>query len=80
MMASVRRMMTISTTPPKKPLMRPSTTPTQVEMAAASTPTSRLTRVPLSSRLSWSRPIWSVPSQCWADGGWEKPPTVALGE
>ena len=52
MMASVRRMITMSTTPPKKPLISPRITPTQVEMAAASTPTSRLTRVPLSSRLS----------------------------
>ena len=50
-----------------------------VDITAAATPTSRLTRVPYSRRLSTSRPIWSVPSQWAALGGAENSADMAAG-
>ena len=76
---SVKLMMILSTAPPKYPDTSPSTTPTAVEMAVAISPTSRETRVAYSRRLNTSRPIWSVPSRCWALGGWEKAVETLVG-
>src|SRR5881628_2169058 len=85
--ASVMRMITWSTQPPKKPERIPSAVPITPAKITAVKPTIIDTRVPKISRESTSRPMWSVPSQCSAlppatqAGGlkrWESEPTSGL--
>ncbi|MNL54145.1 hypothetical protein D3C87_1774510 [compost metagenome] len=43
-----------------------------VAMIAARKPTTMTPRVPWMTWLSTSSPMWVVPSQCAADGGWKR--------
>ena len=79
MTMSVKRMMAMSSQPPKYPPSRPRLTPMAVDMAVASTPTSREIRVAYNKRENISRPIWSVPSRNPGPGGAPKGPAMASG-
>lgn len=69
---SHRRMITLSTAPPKKPAMAPRMPPTTRPKATAMKPMDRDTRLPWTTRASRSRPNWSVPNQCSAEGHWSR--------
>src|SRR5262249_34075604 len=62
--ASVTRMMTWSTQPPRYPDRIPSVVPSTPAKITAVKPTTIDTRAPKISRDSTSRPTWSVPSRC----------------
>src|SRR5690625_4697905 len=66
---SMRRMITSSVQPPKKPARAPSRTPAKVEMLTAMSATRTDTAAPWRMREKMSRPNSSVPSRCAADGG-----------
>src|SRR5919199_6078181 len=66
--ASTTRPSTWSTAPPIYPAARPIDTPPPRAMLTAMTATAIDTRVPYSTRASWSRPTLSAPSQ-WAKEG-----------
>ena len=76
---SVKRIITISATPPKYPAIRPSTTPMAVDSRVAITPTRRETRVAYKSLLNTSRPMASVPRKNSFDGAAPKGPAIACG-
>ena len=67
-MMSTMRMHTASTQPPKAPATRPSAMPNVAPMISDTTPITRDWRAPHTRRLNTSRPSWSMPSQCSADG------------
>ena len=61
-MRSIRRITTLSIRPPTYPAISPSGTPTKRASTTEDTPTTSDTRLPWMTRLSMSRPSWSVPS------------------
>jgi hypothetical protein len=65
--ASLTRLSAPSIRPGKKPASTPDGTPSSRPTATTSTAASSDTRAPKISRLSWSRPYSSVPSQCCAE-------------
>ena len=67
-MISVIRMITLSTTPPYRPAMEPSSTPMTSLNMVAKIPTLIDTRPPQARRVRISRPSSSVPSRCCAVG------------
>ena len=80
---SVIRMMISSVTPPKYPASTPSGMPTTHEISSTNRATTGDTRAPVSTRENTSRPTWSVPNRCCADGacsaisGWVAAPASA---
>ncbi len=66
---STSRINTVSTAPPKNPLIAPTRVPIVMEMPTAMKPIERLMRAPKSTRLNTSRPNRSVPIRCSSDGG-----------
>jgi len=60
--ASVTRISTSSTQPPKYPAQAPTATPMVIEIEVATTPIIRLIRAPCKMPARMSRPSWSVPS------------------
>src|SRR5712692_3481971 len=80
--ASVIRMITWSTQPPRYPDRIPSTVPRMPAKITAMKPTTSETRGPKMRRERTSRPRWSVPSRCspvppsCQAGGWKRSPSV----
>ena len=58
---SVKRIRMLSVRPPNQPAMAPIGTPMQMTTIWTTIATDMLIRAPSISRLSRSRPIWSVP-------------------
>lgn len=67
-MTSQQRMMNESTTPPKKPAIRPKMTPMAVPRMDAESAVPKDSCVPARMRLKTSRPNSSVPQTCLAVG------------
>ena len=66
---SIARMTSASNQPRRQAAITPSGTPTRNAKATPPTPTPSVARAPSRMRLKTSRPSWSVPNQCSADGG-----------
>jgi hypothetical protein len=66
---SVRRIRTLSDTPPRYPATIPMRDPIVIEIAVASSPTVSETREPQIVRVRTERPKLSVPSGYFSDGG-----------
>src|SRR4051812_46937977 len=66
---SVTRMITSRAQPPAYPATTPRTTPVTPEITSTATAISSDVRAPNRTRLSTSRPTWSVPNQCAPLGG-----------
>ena len=62
-MNSMMRWLTMSNRPPRKPQARPQKDPSVVPSSTAAKATISEVRLPWMTRLSVSRPIWSVPNQ-----------------
>ncbi len=65
---SARRMITLSTQPPKKPAIPPSTAPMIMAAMTRMTASGSVIRAPNRTREKTSRPSSSVPNQCAQDG------------
>ena len=63
-MTSVMRVKIASTTRPPVAARMPTTSPMVVAIAVTSSAAPSDVRAPAKARASWSRPAWSVPSQC----------------
>ena len=61
---SMMRWLTMSNRPPRKPQARPQSDPSVVPSSTAAKATMSEVRLPWMTRLSVSRPIWSVPNRC----------------
>ena len=68
-MTSVRRISALSVRPPNQPASAPTGTPMKMMTAWTTKATVMLIRAPSSSRLSRSRPSWSVPRMWSGDSG-----------
>ncbi len=66
---SASRITASSISPPRAAASRPSATPSDRPMPTATKPTAKELRDPTINIDSTSRPNWSVPSQCRAEGG-----------
>ena len=66
---SSRRWLVMSTRPPMKPLTTPQVNPTVSPISTEESATTSVTWAPYTTRLKTSRPRWSVPNKCAADGG-----------
>ncbi len=69
MIVSLMRDTTRSVQPPKTPAQAPARLPTAKDRATAEKAMAMSSRVATMTRLSMSRPSWSVPNQCRAEGG-----------
>ena len=69
MMVSLMRETIRSVHPPNIPAHAPARLPTAKDSATAEKAMAMSRRVATMTRLSMSRPSWSVPNQCRADGG-----------
>ena len=69
MMVSAMRPTMRSVQPPKKPAATPASPPIRNTSATDATAMKKSSWVATITRLNTSRPIWSVPNQCAADGG-----------
>ena len=69
MMVSATRPTTRSVQPPKKPAATPASPPIRKTSATEVMAMTKSRRVATITRLNTSRPSWSVPNQCAADGG-----------
>ena len=68
--ASSSRIIRVSTIPPRKPAIMPYRVPTTIVMTPASMPRLSEYSPPNMIRPSSSNPELSVPSRCFAEGGW----------
>ena len=69
MMVSAMRPTMRSVQPPKKPAATPASPPIRNTSATEAMAMKKSSRVATITRLNTSRPSWSVPNQCAADGG-----------
>ena len=69
MMVSAMRPTMRSVQPPKKPAATPASPPIRNTSATEATAMKKSSRVATTTRLNTSRPSWSVPNQCFTDGG-----------